>query len=115
MRLVGANSVVTPGTKSIVHQVESDEPLPEEEVVPFRGRAARGDYFSADRIDIIFSAKEICRFASAPSTHSTASLKRMVRYLRSRPRLVWKLSFQAASHLDVYSDTDWVGCPRTRR
>ena len=38
----------------------ADEPLQEKEVSPFRGHAARGDYLSADRIDITFNTKEIC-------------------------------------------------------
>ena len=39
----------------------------------------------------------------------------MVRYLRSRPRLVFKFEYQEASHVDAYADTDWAGCPRSRR
>ena len=43
-------------------------------------------------------------------------LKRLVRYLVTRPRLVWRFDYEkAATHLDVFSDTDFGGCLRTRR
>ena len=52
---------------------------------------------------------------SSPTELSQAALKRMARYLRMRPRLVWKYDYQVASHLEVYTDTDWAGCIRTRK
>ena len=30
-------------------------------------------------------------------------------------RLVYKFPWQSATHIEVYSDTDWAGCPRTRK
>ena len=39
----------------------------------------------------------------------------VVGYLRSRPRLVFKFDHQQADHIDTYADTDWAGCPRSRR
>ena len=39
----------------------------------------------------------------------------MARYLRLRPRLVRKYDYQLAPHLEVYTDTDWAGCARTRK
>ena len=28
---------------------------------------------------------------------------------------MYKFPWQSATHIDVYSDTDWAGCPRTRK
>ena len=43
-------------------------------------------------------------------------LRRLVRYLACKPRLVWNYNFEAPSqNLDVYCDTDFGGCMRTRR
>ena len=47
---------------------------------------------------------------SAPPDLSFNALKRLCRYLIGRQRLVYKLPFQQATHVDVYSDTDWAGC-----
>jgi hypothetical protein len=37
------------------------------------------------------------------------------RYVLKHKRLVYKYPWQKATHIDVYSDTDWAGCPRTRK
>ena len=64
----------------------------------------RAIYLSADRPDIQYCAKEINRWMSAPTDLSLTALKRLCR-----------LPFQQATHVDVYSDTDWAGCVNTRK
>ena len=81
----------------------------------FRGQAARANDLSADRVDLQFAAKEICRFMSAPAETSVGALKRMGLYLLGHQRLVFTYPWQQASGIDVYSHADWSGCPRTRR
>ena len=44
-----------------------------------------------------------------------AALKGLGRYLAKAKWVVYRYDWQTASHIDVYSDTDWAGCPRTRR
>ena len=82
---------------------------------PFRAIAARANYLAMDRPDIQYSAKEICRWIAKPSTGGVLALKRLGRYLEGRRRLVFKYPWQEAQRVDVYSDTDWAGCPRTRK
>ena len=96
-------------------QVAKDEPLPESSHTHFRGVAARANYLAADRPDIIFAAKEICRFMASPGSCSMQALKRLGRYLRAHPRLAFTMPRQEAESIEVYSDTDWAGCVRTRR
>ncbi len=81
----------------------------------YRGSAARANYLSADRMDVQFAAKEICRFMSAPTQHSWQALRRLCRYLVGLPRLVYCYAWQDVDSIDVYTDTDWAGCPRTRK
>ena len=109
------NGCATPGIKPLPAQVEADGPLNEKDFTRFRAHAARGKYLSADRPDLLFSCEEICRFMSAPIELSQSALKRMAFYLRMRPRLVWKYDYQTAASLEVYTDTDWAGCIRTRK
>lgn len=81
-----------------------------------RARAATALYLSLDRPDIQYSAKELCREFASPTRNSVTKLKRLVRYLVAKPRLVGHFAFEAPStHLDVFSDTDFGGCLRTRR
>ena len=109
------NGCVTPGVKVTAQQAEGDSPLNERDFTRYRAHAARANYLAADRPDLLFACKEICRFMSAPTELAQQGLKRMARYLRSRPRLVWRYDYQTASGLEVYTDTDWAGCVRTRK
>ena len=115
LELEGAKSCVTPGVKPLAEQFEEDKLLDASRHTNFRALAARANYLSADRPDCQYAAKEICRWMSAPTELSLAALKRLGRYLLGRPRLVFRYPFQSASHVDCYSDTDWAGCPKTRK
>ena len=106
-------AAATPGVKAVIEQLIEDAPL--KDLTAFRALAARANYLAADRIDLQFGAKEICRFMSAPTQTSAAALKRLGRYLLGHKRLVYTYPWQTAEGIDVYSDTDWSGCPRTRK
>ena len=63
-----------------------------------------------------YAAKEVCRLMSSPTERSWERLKRIGRYLKSKPRLVWTFQWQQAqTTLDVYSDANWAGCKRSRK
>ena len=113
--LTGASPVWTPGTKTTFQEHAADAPLEPAMTTPFRGSAARGNYLSADRCDIQFGGKEVCRSMSAPTVQSWKALKRIGRYFCGRPRLVYVYRQQQLSHIDTYVDTDWAGCVRTRK
>ena len=113
--LEDAKTLATPGARPTSTQVAEDEPLEQNKHTLFRALAARCNYLASDRPDCQFGAKEVCRFMAKPTTLSYTSLKRLGRYLAGRRRLVYRYPFQSAEHLDVYSDTDWAGCPRTRK
>ncbi len=50
-----------------------------------------------------------------PTSHSWGAMKRLCRYLVGLPRLVYVFRWQDVEAIDVYTDTDWAGCPRTRK
>jgi len=52
---------------------------------------------------------------SQPSQQSWKALKRLCRYLAGLPRLVYVYRQQTAELVDIYTDTDWAGCPKTRK
>ncbi len=114
--LDGAKPVATPGVKATFKELEEENTeLPQHLVTAFRGAAARGNYIAADRLDVQFACKEVCRWMSRPSNHAWKSLKRVCRYLAGAPRLVYSFEQQEVDHVDVYVDTDWAGCPLTRK
>ena len=108
-------AVATPGVKGTFAEYESDEELPSKLHTAFRGSAARGNYLAADRIDAMYACKEICRWMSKPTVFAWTALKRVCRYLHGVPRLVYTYPQQSVEGVDVYTDTDWAGCPKTRK
>ena len=113
--LTGSNSVATPGVKATFKELEEDTDLPARLHTAFRGAAARGNYLSADRIDGQFACKEVCRWMSRPTNHAWTALKRVCRFLEGAPRLVYAYPQQSVECIDTHTDTDWAGCPRTRK
>ena len=114
--LEGAKTVATPGVKATFKELEEDSAeLPNQLNTAFRGAAARANYLSADRLDVQFACKEICRWMSKPSMHAWKALKRVCRYLVGAPRLVYVFERQTVDAIDVYTDTDQSGCPLTRK
>ncbi len=113
--LEGAKGVATPGVKATIKKLEEDTDLPEHLTTAFRGSAARGNYLAADRLDVQFACKEVCRWMARPTAHAWEALKRVCRYLNKSPRLVYEFRQQSVSHVEVYTDTDWAGCPKTRK
>ncbi len=113
--LTGSNTMATPGVRVSFAELEKDKPLEPRLNTAFRGSAARSNYLSADRIDCQFAAKGICRWMAQPTEKSWAAMKRLCRYLVGLPRMVYLYRFQQATGIEVYTDTDWAGCPRTRK
>ena len=52
---------------------------------------------------------------SKPSWQAWQALKRVCRFLAGKPRLVYTYPQQSVDEVDVYTDTDWAGCPKTRK
>ena len=71
---------------------------------------------AADRIDIQFTCKEVCRRMSAPCESDWKMLKSIARYLRSHPRVLLQYKYQDPPHsMEAIVDTDIAGCRRTRK
>ena len=113
--MAGTNSVATPGVRLSFDQLEKDTELPANLHTAFRGSAARANYLAADRLDCQFAAKEVCRWMAKPTRAAWEALKRLCRYLVGLPRAVFHYKWQTVDQVDVYTDTDWAGCPRTRK
>ena len=113
--LAGANTVATPGVRLSFDEATKDVPLEPRLHTAFRGAAARANYLAADRVDCQFAAKEICRCMAHPNQAAWNALRRLCRYLVGLPRLVFVYRWQDAKSIEVYTDTDWAGCPRTRK
>ena len=72
-------------------------------------------YLTITRPDISFAVNLVSQFMSSPRHLHMAAVKRIIRYLLGTPTR--GLLFPAGSPLNLvaYSDSDWAGCPDTRR
>merc|ERR1712026_662312 len=110
-------AVATPGPGGCGRKEEEvDRALTEVEAGWFRGASARANYLAQDRFDLAFAAKELCRRMAVPRRSDLVALRRLARYVIEVPRLVQCFRWQAPiREFVVYTDTDFAGCPRTRR
>ena len=67
---------------------QPDELLKADEASNYRSIVARVNFLAQDRADIQFATKEVCRDMSNPTESSKRKLKRLGRYLLSKPRVV---------------------------
>jgi hypothetical protein len=85
-------------------------------VTEYRGMAATANYLGADRVDVQFAAKELCRSMSAPTEESFANLKHFARYLVEVPAAELFYANQGQiKFMEVFVDSDWAGCPASRK
>ena len=83
-------------------------------VSEFRSLAARANYLAADRMDLQYAVKELCREMARPTVGAKRKLKRLVRYAIGLPRLVSRFDYQVRrEEVSGYSDSDWAGCVKT--
>jgi hypothetical protein len=114
--IINVAALTAPGVKKPASELGDEElqkKLSLAESVRFRALAARTNNLAADRRDIQFAAKEICRRVS--SLQDWAAQLHLGRYLKGRPRAVAQYPWQQSSEIHVRCDSDWAGCARTRK
>ncbi len=70
---------------------------------------------SSYRSESQYANKECCRGMSAPTEVSMKALKRLGRFVIGQPRVVIKMKFGDSEFVDVFVDSDWAGCTKTRK
>ncbi|MDA8583905.1 hypothetical protein N9L68_06710 [bacterium] len=82
-----------------------------QETTKYRAIVARANYLAADRPDIMYSVKELCRGMAKPTKAHWHKLKRLGRYLVDNGRTVFKYAQQGhESEVTGHTDSDWAGC-----
>ena len=68
LELEGANSVITLGENEPRRKEgDNEEPLNPEGATKYRGIVARANYLAADRPDLMYATKEVCRGMAKPT------------------------------------------------
>ena len=119
MGVENGKSVATPALTERAEDVqdrEGSEELSPTETTSYRALAARVSYLSADRPDIQFTSKSLCKFMSKPRQFDWVGMKRLARYLlrakRSRQTFAWQPKL---TEVTTFTDSDWGGDRRTRK
>ena len=111
------SGVSAPGVNERPDAVEiPDEGLPVEDRTAYRSSCMRVAYLAQDRPDLGIVTRELAKGIQVPMVRHQAQLKRVVRFLKQRPRLVQQfVNQQSAMRLTGWSDADHAGCLRTRK
>ena len=95
---------------------KEDEKLEPSGATQYRAMTARMKYLGQDRSEIQFAIKELSKEMSCPSKKSWGRLKRLLRYVKGRPRYrIWFGYQKAPSKITVWSDSDFAGCKKSRK
>ena len=107
-------AVSTPGVRTT--DEENGKELGAECRACHRPWTMRASHLSQDRCELQFAAKELARRMQQPNTKNMQALKRLVRFLKGSPRCLVVCNRQAEQPIvDVFSDSNWAGCAKTRR
>ena len=108
-------TVATPGVNAEEKGDRDDQSLLTDASKTYRQVAAMCNYLSQDRPDIGYASKCIAQDMASPTERSWAPVRRLARYLRSKPILTLKYCWQEPpTSITCYTDADWGGCKRTR-
>ena len=69
-----------------------------------------------ERCEVQFAVKDLARRMQQPNTKNMQALIHLVRFLKGSPRCLIVYNRQVEQPtVDVFSDSDWAGCAKTRR
>ena len=87
------------------------------EMRDYRSAVARCNYLAADRFEIAFTTKELCRAMANPTELDVKGVTRLIRFLKGLPRMVQRIPFEdrPPTIVEAYVDSDWAGCRKSRK
>ena len=81
----------------------------------YRRLVGRLLYLQATRPDIIYAVNILSQFVGDPRVSHLEAANRVLRYLKATPGQGILLTKDGGTSLTAYCDSDWLGCPITRR
>lgn len=89
--------------------------LSDKEASMYRRLVGRLVYLTITRPDLSYAIHVLSQFLSQPRTDHLQAVYRVLRYLKQAPGQGILLSATGSLHLSAYSDSDWGGCPTSRK
>lgn len=96
-------------------KLSSSDGAPIADPSEYRSIVGALQYMTMTRPDLAYDVQQACLHMHAPRDQRLAPVKRILRYLRGTTAHGLHLHCSPTLDLLAYSDTDWVGCPDTRR
>ena len=121
-KLQDSKAAPAPGTSALkAATADHDQVLSTEEHSQYRRAVGKLQWMTYTRPDISYATKELARALQQPTTADQQKLKHLLRYIKGtkdykqiiRPTV--KIPAKAIPDINVYVDSDWAGCPTTRR
>ncbi|KAL4577599.1 hypothetical protein LXL04_013709 [Taraxacum kok-saghyz] len=97
------------------HQLDKSENEPKVDASRYRRIVGRLLYLQATRPDITYSVNILSQFVADPRQPHMDAVHRILRYLKTTPGQGVLLPRTGGFNLTAYCDSDWLGCPYTRR
>ena len=95
---------------------EEEEKLEPSQATRYRAMTARMNYLGQDRSEIQFAVKELGKDMSNPTKKCWSKLKRLLRYLKGRPRYRMLYAYQShPGRIAAWSDSEFAGCHKSRK
>ena len=86
------------------------------DAILYRRAAARINYIALGRPDLSFASRVASTHMSCPKEGDDQLIKRIIRYLKGKPRVAIRYKFQEESEgITVFTDSDWAGDKVTRK
>ena len=89
------------------------DPLPS--LTEYQRLVGRLIYLTITRPDITYAVHILSQFMHKPTTVHMQAAKRILRYINHSLGQGILLASSSGAHLTAYCDSDWAGCPMTRR
>ena len=117
LNLADAKPADTPGTKTTGASMrDALDPLVGGDLATYPSICGLLNYLATDRPDIQYSVKCILVDMKGPTKLSLLRCKRIGRYLKGKPVLLWRFPKQKLPTRVVYqTDSDWAECKETRK
>ena len=122
MGLQNCKPAPAPGTSALkTATADHEQALSQEEHAQFRRAVGKLQWMTYTRPDISYATKELARSLQQPTTADQQKLKHLLRYIKGTRhykqiiRPTAKIPPRAIPDLNVFVDSDWAGCPQTRR
>jgi hypothetical protein len=111
--MTNCNPIATPANTK--PKLSGQDGKPVSDPSEYRSLAGASQYLTLTRPDLSYAIQQICLFMDDPRESHLQFLKRILRYVKATSHLGLQLHARSSSELVAYSDTDWAGCPDTRK